>query len=391
MRVALLTLEGGGISSVCHGLASSLSKKGISTTIFTETPHDRLEREQLSAHLDVVRFPMLSLPPKPLWFQIRNFRKLSKLLEDYTIVHGVSPDASFFRTFNKNKLNKPFIASIHSAPLSSAKTYLNVPTTHWSGTNFAFHILEFPLHDFVARRCLFKSDHVVLCSFAVLDELRTRYTKLESDKVSVIYNGLDFDHIENVKIDDNAGKDGFSIVFAARLFWLKGASYLLKAFEIVKREFKDVRLEIFGKGPEGQRITRFVEERGLQDSVHLHGHIPHKNLIAEIKKSDLVAFPSLYEGQPMTVLEAMACKKPVVMFDYPFAREIIKDGHNGLLARPLDEKDFSDKIRLLLSDKNLRSELGHNAYEYVREEHNWDIQVDKYLEVYRKATKETDS
>jgi len=117
----------------------------------------------------------------------------------------------------------------------------------------------------------------------------------------------------------------------------------------------------------------------------VHGRIPHKDLIAEIKRSALVVVPSLYEAQPMIALEAMACKKPLVAFSYPFAREIIKNGHNGLLAQARDVKNLSEKIRSLLLDKKLRWKLGRNAYDYVRREHNWDIQINKYLKVYRKV------
>jgi len=386
VRVALITLEGGGISSVCYGLAWHLSKKGIPTTVFTETPHTKLEVEELNSHLDVVRFPLPDIPPKPLWFQIRSFRQLSKLLKDYTIIHGVSPDASMLYTFYKRKLNKPFVASIHSIPLSTARTYVTTPTSCWSCAGLAYHILEYPLHEIAIRRCLAISDHIVMCSFTVLNELRAYYKNLPKERISTIYNAVNLNEIESVKIKYcNSGEDSVSIVFAGRLFWLKGAVYLLKAFEVVRRKFKDVHLEIFGKGPEEHRITKFVSEKGLQDCVHVHGRIPHKDLVAEIKRSELVVVPSLYEAQPMIALEAMACKKPLVTFDLPFAREIIKNGHNGLLAQAKDVKDLSDKIQLLLSDKKLRLKLGRNAYDYVKREHNWDIQINKYMKVYRQV------
>ena len=85
----------------------------------------------------------------------------------------------------------------------------------------------------------------------------------------------------------------------------------------------------------------------------------------------------------MLALEAMACKRPLVAFDVPFAREIITDGHNGLLAEAFDAKSLSDRIRLLLSDGNLRFKIGQNAHNYVKREHNWDTQVEKFLNIYR--------
>jgi glycosyltransferase involved in cell wall biosynthesis len=62
--------------------------------------------------------------------------------------------------------------------------------------------------------------------------------------------------------------------------------------------------------------------------------------------------------------------------------EIITNGRNGILAKPADSQDLSEKIQLLLSNWEQRLEIGKNAYDYVREEHNWDRQIEKYAKVY---------
>ena len=107
-----------------------------------------------------------------------------------------------------------------------------------------------------------------------------------------------------------------------------------------------------------------------------------KELMKEVKKADLVVFPSLYESQPMFALEAMACQKPVVAFDLPYAREIIVNGKNGLLAKAYDLEDLCNKTATALCDKNLRMSLGQNGYDYVKRNHDWDAQAGKYLKVY---------
>lgn len=384
MRVALITVEGGGISSVCYGLAYNLSKKKIRTTIFTQTSGKR-EVEKLNEFLDVNRLYHFDIPPRSLWFQMQNFRFLSKAFKDYTLVHGVSPDASVAFTFYKRKLRKPFIASFHAVPLSTAKSYLNVPISSWTLAEFAHHILEYPLHDFTIRRCIADADHIITCSCTTLNEFRVAYKDLSLEKTSVIYNSLNFDEIEDTKIpyDSRNEQSGPSIIFAGRLFWLKGPMYLLKAFKMLKEDFKDINLKIFGKGPEENRMNRFISEAGLKNYVHFYGRVPHKNLIAEIKKSDVAVLPSVYEAQSMFALEAMACKKPLITFNIPSTREIIEDGRNGFLAKAFDVKDFAYKIGLVLSDRKLRLKIGQNAYIYVKREHNWEIQIEKYLNIYK--------
>ena len=383
MKVALISHEGGGISSVCYGLAHALAKRNISTTVFTGTSDNR-KVEKVNEHLDIIRLPFFDFPPRNLWFQLRNFRLLSKLLREYSLVHGVSPEASVIFSFYKRKLKKPFVTTIHAVYRTAQRTFMSTPLSSWTVSDFGVHVLEDPWHEFTIRGCLANSDHIVACSFNVLNELRANYKNLDTNMVSIIYNGINFDEIDDVIIDEENSNDksGLSIVFAGRLFWLKGIIYLLKAMEILVPDFGDLSLKMFGKGPQEDRIKRFISNEGLKDNVLFQGRVPHRELIAEIKRSELVVVPSLYEAQPMIALEAMACKKPVVAFNIPFAQEIIEDEHNGLLAQTGDVKDLSDKIRLLLSDKKLRWKLGRDAYDYVKREHNWDIQINEYLKVY---------
>jgi glycosyltransferase involved in cell wall biosynthesis len=87
----------------------------------------------------------------------------------------------------------------------------------------------------------------------------------------------------------------------------------------------------------------------------------------------------------MFVLEAMACKKPVVLFDFPFAKEMVSDMNSGLLAKGCDVYDLCEKMQLLLSDADLRKRLGENAYSQVKKEHDWNVQCEKYLKVYQSA------
>lgn len=384
MKVALITLEGGGISTVCYGLGYSLSKKMIPTTIFTDTS-GKSEFERQNEFLDIYRLHRFDIPPRCLWLQVQNFRFLSKKFKDYTLVHGVSPDASVAFTFNKRKLCKPFIASFHAPPLSSAKAYLNVPTSSWTASEVAHNILEYPLHDFTIRRCIAGADHIIICSFTALREFRATYKNLSLEKVSVIYNSVNFDEIEKVKINHGVteGKSCPSIIFAGRLSCFKGPMYLLEAFKILARDFKDLSLKIYGKGPEENKMKKFVSFEGLRNQVHFYGRVSHKTLIAEIKKSTLVVTPSLLEAQSLFFLEAMACRKPLIAFNIPAAREIIKDGKNGLLARAFDVKDLSEKIRFALTDRKLRLKIAQNAYIYAKREHNWETQIQKYLNIYK--------
>jgi glycosyltransferase involved in cell wall biosynthesis len=384
MKVALISHQGGGISSVCYELAQSLSKKRIHTTVITGVHRHDHQTKRVNDYLEIVRLPTLDLPPRSLWFQIFNTRKLSKLLKNHTVIHGVSPDASFLYTFFKRKLKKPFVATIHGSPRASQRAFINSPISYWTLGDFGYEIVEFPLHDFTVRKILSASDHIAVCSFAALEELKV-YRSLDLSKVSVVYNGINLEEIGNLRASSTDQIDDLSIIYAGRLFWTKGVMLLLEAFKLLRQDRKNIHLSIFGKGPLENRIREFITNSGLRANVHFQGYVPREELLAEVKNSDVVVFPSLSEAQPVFVLEAMACRKPLVAFNIPSMREMISNFENGLLAEPYKAHDLCGRIEMLLSDRKLRSKLGENAYNYVKRKHSWNEQAEKYIEIYEKV------
>jgi poly(glycerol-phosphate) alpha-glucosyltransferase len=96
--------------------------------------------------------------------------------------------------------------------------------------------------------------------------------------------------------------------------------------------------------------------------------------------------PSLSEAQSLFVLEAMACGKPLITFDIPPMKEIITDGFNGLMAKSFDVGDLAEKIRAVLNDRKLACKIGQNAHNYISLKHNWENQIDQYLQIYESVT-----
>lgn len=391
LKVALISEEFppftfGGVSAVCYDLAYSLSKKRIFATVFCgRSP--KLAVERVNDYLEVVRLPCFDFPPRFLWFQLQNFFSISRRLSDYIVIHAVSPEVSPICVYLKKKLRKPLVTSYHGYTTYEMKAFISSPFFQSSFEDFAFNVLEYPLYDAFNRLSIASSDHVIACSYAVLNELRSIYKDLHPEKSSVIYNGIDITEFDNARKDnvfpENTGNP--TLIFYGRWFWSKGIHYLLEAFRLLLNEYPTIQLKICGKGPMERRIQAFICGKGLKNNIHVLGHVTRNELLSEIMKADVVVLPSLREAQPISVLEAMACKKPVVVFDFPFVSEYIQDSSNGLLAKAKDPKDLANKISILLSDKKFRRRLGQNAYKYVKQHHNWDNLVDKYIEVYKKV------
>lgn len=385
MKVALMANEGGGIYSVAYGLAKALSNLDVQTTIFLTSSKSKSNCETVNKNFKIVNLPIVNSPPRSLWFIAGYFRVIPNMFREYDVIHAVSPEIGMGYTFSKPKIDKPMITTLHGSNRAYLKAFMELSVKYWTRSDFAYHVLELPLHEITTKRCVEKSKRVVVPSFATLNELKT-CEHIDISKISVIANGLNFDEICNkgplIASKETTENTELSMLYAGRLFWMKGIKYVLETYSRLRSQFKNLRLRIYGEGPLEKEIRKFIKDRGLGSTVFFGGFLPHNRLIHEIRKADMVLFPSLYESQPVFALEAMACRKPLVAFDLVSTREIIKKSDAGLLAKKGDIDDLCDKTSQVLNDQELRRRLGQNGYKYVRRNHDWNEQAKKYLQVY---------
>ncbi len=367
----------GGIGSACYDYALALSRKGIETTVLCGKSKT-ICKEQINKHLEVIRLPCLELPPRFLWFQLQNLKFFKNRLEDFSVIHVFNPQAGAAIALMKQKLRKPLLTSIHGLHLTSLKLSLSSPQDS-TFKDIAFQVVGYPLQKLLHQVCLKNSDHIAVCNYSTLAEMNEMFGYIDPAKTSVIYNGINFDFTDSIFSEEE--NDG-PIVYCGRLYWAKGATYFVKALSKLKSLGKVFQAEIFGEGPLKHKLLTMISDFGLSDSVNVRGFIPRSELFKEFGKASMVVLPSLYEAQPVTLLEAMACKKPTIAFDLPFATEIIEPGFNGLLAKVGNVNDLANKMKSLLEDKELRIRMGNNAYTYVKGNHNWETLSEKYLQIY---------
>ena len=91
----------------------------------------------------------------------------------------------------------------------------------------------------------------------------------------------------------------------------------------------------------------------------------------------------IYEGNPLTVLEAMSSGLPIIASNIPEMQEIVTDGVNGLLFEVQNTKDLAEKINLLLQSKDLREKMGKKNRKVVEERFTWKNTTEKYIKVFK--------
>jgi glycosyltransferase involved in cell wall biosynthesis len=158
------------------------------------------------------------------------------------------------------------------------------------------------------------------------------------------------------------------ILNVGRLDPEKGTVYLIRAVhELVRSGWRSLRLDLVGTGREEGALRREVEKLGLTEHVRFMGYIPYgPGLLAVYRASDVFVLPSLTEGFPQALLEAMACGVPVVATRVGGVAGLVEDGRNGLLVDPASPGQICSALRRLKLDGELRRGMAINGVETAK-------------------------
>ncbi|MCD6434123.1 MAG: glycosyltransferase family 4 protein [Candidatus Diapherotrites archaeon] len=158
----------------------------------------------------------------------------------------------------------------------------------------------------------------------------------------------------------------------------------------VKKEFGNVVFLLIGNGPLYEKAKSLVKEKNLERRVKLLGSMEQKRLAKYIKASDVCIAPFTlnfaplakygFWWNPLKLYEYMAAGKPIVSFNFAEVRKIV--GKAALLAKPNDFNDFANKLRMLLSNSNLRRKL-HREAEKLSKENTWKKRAKQLLNIYK--------
>jgi len=172
------------------------------------------------------------------------------------------------------------------------------------------------------------------------------------------------------------------LLFVGRFQAQKNLLWLLEQLAEIRRASRlSFALDLVGDGPLRPALAARVHELGLADVVQFHGWKDRAELRAYYQAADLVINPSLYEGMPNVVLEAMACGRPVLASRVPGNEAAVVDRVTGWLFPAADAGGFSECVRTLLTRPDIGAELGIRARERAEREYPWSRTAQSYLEL----------
>ena len=224
--------------------------------------------------------------------------------------------------------------------------------------SYLFKILTKPLLKF--------SDAVIITSHSIKRDV---VGIISPAKVHYIPNGVDTNIFRPPKTNYTRT---LKIVFMGRLEEQKNLKNLIKAVSETK---KAINLEFYGKGSQKKELLNLATKLGVNLSIH--DPVEYEKVPITLASCDIFALPSLAEGNPKILLEAMACERAVIGANVDGIDELIKNGHTGILT-DTDYRSIAEAINKLSSIK-LRNKLGQNARKFIMKNFNIDQTLKKEI------------
>lgn len=201
--------------------------------------------------------------------------------------------------------------------------------------------------------------------------------------VCVIPNGVDTAFFRPATVEEQRMEDPFRILFVGRLSAQKNLSILLRAMAcLLHGATKRISLDIVGDGPARQGLERKAHELRLHDRVVWHGWHSKEEVAVLYRRADCFVNPSLYEGMPNTVLEAMASGLPVVASNVGGNDELVTSGTTGFLFDLLQPDALREQLAMLMNDRVLRQTMGRHAREIALSKFSWKSVAERYVSLF---------
>ena len=285
---------------------------------------------------------------------------------------------------------QPDIVHVYGVPAcllcERFRKWLGIPRliTHLQST-YADHPGQ-RYQDYIEPLCYRRTDRIVACSKAVTAGLHRRAP------ITIIPNGIDFDRFSTrpspAAIVATRTKMGFSvddfvIGTSGRLVEGKDPWTLCRAFERLLAGHPELKLLFIGGGPLQPALQGWAQSKGLGRRVHVTGFVPPHEVPGYLHSLDLFAFPSLREGSPLALAEAMACGLPCVCADFPAASEVIEHGTHGLIVPRQDDAAWAKAMGQLMGNAPLRAALGSAARQHAQSAFSATAMAESLASLYR--------
>jgi glycosyltransferase involved in cell wall biosynthesis len=304
-------------------------------------------------------------------FDVTKWRKVKQLMaaEGVDLVHAHGTRASSNTLWAARRLGIPLVYTVHGWSFHDDQPYwvrrLRIWGERWITARSALNIA------------------------VSASSRQTGVEKISGFRAVVVNNGIDqrkfspARDLADIRGELNIPRDAVLLLFLARFTGHKQPLTLIRAFHAAVGKMPGLQLLMVGEGDEKEEGMRLVAELGLAGKVHFS---PFRQDVPDVlAAADIYVLPSLWEGLPIGLLEAMAMRKAVIGTKVDGTREVLRDGENGLVVEPGDVGALAAAILRLAGDGELRESMGARAVETVRERFNAAVMTKEIENIYNKT------
>ena len=170
-----------------------------------------------------------------------------------------------------------------------------------------------------------------------------------------------------------------------------GVEYLIRAFAEVRKKHKNIQFEIVGDGPLRSFLENLTLELGIENNVTFYGYVNQNSSFEQyiniLGSLDVFAILSILDSETFGVaaVEASACGIPVLATSVGGLPEVIDAEKTGIIVAPKNVEETAKALDRLISDENLRNEMGRNGRKIVEEHYNWKSNVEQMIHLYKQT------
>jgi glycosyltransferase involved in cell wall biosynthesis len=252
----------------------------------------------------------------------------------------------------------------------------------------------------VTRQELFKRNFIYKLRSFLVDICVTKYValtecdkkllvnimRISNQKIDIIPNGIDPSSVKKFSRKKSATP---IIGVVGRLVKQKGISYLIEAIPTIVGRYKNLKIIIAGSGEDYSSLKNLAERLGVSRNISFLGYV--NDPLKIINKMDVFVLPSIWEGFPYVLLEAMLLKKPIVATNIFGVNEIVTHNKSGILVRTRDPQCMADAVIVLLTDKRKASKFGNSGYQKLLRNYTLKRTISKletaYIDILEKGYK----
>jgi len=300
--------------------------------------------------------------------------RIKQIQPDIIHVHGAYLPYSKVALRLKKKNIAPVILTIHSSIAEEIKAKNENVLKQY------YFFAKLWINLYYEKKAIKGLDNIIAVSYALKRKI-SKYVDKES-LISVIPNGIDItlidkkdNHLLNIKKP--------SLLFVGRLVKIKGCDILIEALKFVYPHYPNIKLYVIGNGDQLNSLIKLSSKYDLIENIKFLNYLPdwEKNLY--MKSVDICIFPSRYEAFGIVLLEAMACKKPVIAAKIGGIPEILASGESGCLFEEGNAQDLAQKILNMLENPEKMKKMGLYGRNLVENKYQWEDITSKTWNIYK--------